>query len=349
LGPALDGAQAPSVRNPVMRVRRLAVARMTVRKPGYLGRFTAGFKFASPAAAQRTTDIASTFLAGYNILAEGGTWQQVRSQAGSVPRYFRPFFYEGAAMGFGPFSWHTGCGIGAFESFANGLSPGTVYQNYVGFGWWLGTIYHRRPRRIARIVSGLDFRYRLLCYEGIGFRAGFLSAGRQAVATCVQDGDTPAVHVWYQGYGRSLWFVYMGDIAAAVRAATTVRSPYARDCISGLGVGVAYSYLDRIADLEQICREIPAGLLADFEQGLSFGWEARQLADSDLFGQHTAVLAPELRADVEQRVADVHRVRDALLSAGDETDFYIRWRRDLVELRRAAVPLFPSRPAQSAR
>ncbi|HEX8005871.1 MAG TPA: DUF1702 family protein [Trebonia sp.] len=322
---------------------------MTVRKPGYLGRFTADFKFASPAAAQRTTDIASTFLAGYNILAEGGTRHQVRAQADNVSRYFRPFFYEGAAMGFGPFSWHTGCGTGAFESFANGLSPGTVYQNYVGFGWWLGTIYRRLPRRIARIVSGLDFRYRLLCYEGIGFKAGFLSAGRQAVPTCVQDGDIPAAHVWYQGYGRSLWFVYMGDIAAAVRAAIKVRPPYAGDCISGLGVGVAYSYLDRIADLEQICREIPVGLLAEFEQGLAFGWEARQLADSDLFGQHAAVLAPELRADVELCVADVHRVRDALLSEGDKTDFYRRWRRDMVELRRSARPLFPPTPAKPAR
>jgi len=319
---------------------------MTVQNPDYLRRFTAGFHFADPAAAQRTTDIANTFLAGYNILAEGGTPWQVRSQADSVPRYFQPFFYEGAAMGFGPFSWHTGCGTGAFESFANSLSPATVYQNYVGFGWWLGTIYHRWPRRIARIVSGLDSRYRLLCYEGIGFRSGFMSAGRRATATDVRPGDVAATHVWYQGYGRGLWFVYMGDIAAAACAATMVGPQYVSDCVSGLGVGVAFSYLDRITGLEHICREIPSGLLAEFEQGLSFGWEARQLADGDLFGQYMAVLTRELRAQVERRVADVHRVRDGLLRQGDETDFYYRWRRGLVEIRRATPPLFPPCPTK---
>jgi hypothetical protein len=322
---------------------------MTVRNRDFLSRFTAHFHFADPASAQRTTEIASTFLAGYNMLAKGGTQAQVRSEADSVPRYLRPFFYEGAAMGFGPFSWHTRCGIGAFESFASGLSPRTVYQNYVGFGWWLGTIYHRRPRRISRIVSGLDFRYRQLCYEGIGFRSGFMSAGRQVTATEIQDGDIPATHLWYQGYGRSLWFVYMGDIAAAARAATMVRPSYVSDCVSGLGVGVAFSYLDRIADLEHICRAIPAGLLADFEQGLSFGWEARQLADRDLFGRYTAALTPELSAHVDQCVADVHQVRDGLLRDGDETDFYNRWRRELVEIRRARAPLFPPSPAKPAR
>jgi hypothetical protein len=250
-------------------------------------------------------------------------------------------------MGFGPFSWNTGCGYGAFQSFANALSPATVYQNYVGFGWWLGTIYHRRPRRIARIVSGLDFRYRQLCYEGMGFRSGFLSAGRQVTATDIQRGDVPATHVWYQGYGRSLWFVYMGDIAAAVRAAIAVGPSQVNDCVSGLGLGVAFSYLDRIADLDHISAEIPAELLADFEQGLSFGWEARQLADRELFERYTALLAPELRARVDECVADVHLVRDDLLRDGVEADFYNQWRRGVAEIRRASAALFP--PVRTAR
>lgn len=316
---------------------------MTVRKPGYLRQFTAGFHFADQAAAERTTEIASAFLAGYNVLAAGGNQSQVRSRADSVPRYLLPFFYEGAAMGFGPFSWNTGCGYGAFESFANGLSPATVYQNYVGFGWWLATIYHRRPRRIARIVSSLDFKYRQLCYEGIGFRSGFLSAGRQKTVTAIRRGDVPATRAWYQGYGRSLWFVYMGDVAAAVRAAIALGPSLVNDCVSGLGLGVGFSYLDRIADLEHISREVPAELLADFEQGLSFGWEARQLADRDLFGRYTALLSPEFRARVDECVADVHLVRDDLLRDGVEADFYNRWRRGVTEIRRASAALFPAR------
>lgn len=319
---------------------------MTTQDPGYLRRSTDRFHFADQEAARRTSEIASTFLAGYNVLAAGQGPETVRSGSADVPRYLRPFFYEGAAMGFGPFSWHTGCGLGAFESFAGQLSPATVYQNYVGLGWWLGTMYGWRPRRIARIVSQLDFRYRLLCYEGMGFRDGFLSAGRRATPRGVHGQDVPAAHVWYQGYGRSLWFVYMGDMAGAVRAARAVRPDYVRDCVSGLGLGVAFSYLDRIADLEQSCHQVPPHLLAEFEQGLSFGWEARQLADRELFDRHAAALPPEARARVEGAVTDVQRVRDGLLRDSDEAGFYARWRRGLVAIRRAAPPLFPPSPAR---
>jgi hypothetical protein len=138
----------------------------------------------------------------------------------------------------------------------------------------------------------------------------------------------------------------MGDIDGAIRAASTVRTAYVGDCISGLGLGVAFSYLDRIADLEQVCRQVPAHLLAEFEQGLSFGWEARQLADRELFDRHAAALPPEVYARVANAVADVHRIRDGLPRDSDKGDFYVRWRRGLVEARRAAPPLFPPSSAR---
>jgi enediyne biosynthesis protein E3 len=318
---------------------------MTSRDPGFLSRATDQFQFADPSSAQRTSDIARTFLAGYNILANGGSPAEVTSAAAGVPRYFRPFFYEGAAMGFGPLCWHTGGRIGMFERFASALSPATVYQNYVGLGWWLGTIYRWRPRRIARIVSGLDFRYRLLCYEGMGFRDGFLSAGRRMTPAGVRATDSAATGVWCQGYGRSLWFVHMGDVAGAIGAATAVPAARVADCVSGVGLGVAFSYLDRITDLEQACRQVPGHLLAEFEQGLSFGWEARQLADRDLFDRHAAALPPAARCRVEKAVAGVQQARDRLARNGDQGDFYVRWRREVVEVMRGA-PVFPPSPVR---
>jgi len=344
-GPGKTGARPPASRARRGRARRRVVAMMTSQDPGFLRRATDQFQFADPLSAQRTSDIARTFLAGYNILASGAGPAAVTSAAAGVPRYFRPFFYEGAAMGFGPLCWHTGGHIGAFEGFARALSPATVYQNYVGLGWWLGTIYRRRPRRIARIVSVLDFRYRLLCYEGMGFRAGFLSAGRRMAPAGVRVTDSAATDVWYQGYGRSLWFVHMGDVAGAIRAATAVGAAHAADCVSGIGLGVAFSYLDRITDLERACRQVPRHLLAEFEQGLSFGWEARQLADPDLFDRHAAALPPAVRRAVGTAVASVQQARDRLALDGDESDFYVRWRREVVEVMRGA-PVFPPSPVK---
>ncbi|WP_170215950.1 DUF1702 family protein [Asanoa ferruginea] len=330
-------------RTRIARLRARAVARLTTRDPQFLRRVTTDFPFADEAAAQRTVDIATTFLVGYNLIAGGADAPAARDRATEVPRFFRPFYFEGAAMGFGPFALRTGGGLGGFEDFARALSPATVYQNYVGFGWWLGTFYRGRAGRVARVVAELDPRYGLLCYEGIGFRQGFMSGGRRTRPTDIRRGDVPATHVWYQGYGRSLWFVHMGDTAAAARSALRVPEPYVGDCISGLGTGVAFSWLDRAADYARFYQAVPERFRAEFDQGLSFGWEARQLADRELFDASLRCLPAPVVADVDERVGDVHEVRDALVAAGDHTDFYNAWRRGVVRRRRSGKPLFPAR------
>jgi hypothetical protein len=334
------GVRAPFARAHIARLRARAVARLTQRDPGFLRGFTADFPFADEVAARRTTDIANTFLSGYNVLAAGAGVAEVRARAAEVPRYFRPFFFEGAAMGFGPLTMRTGGDLRAFEDFARHLSPATLYQNYVGLGWWLGTFYRGRPGRVARVVAGLDARYRLLCYEGIGFRQGFMSAGRRIRATDIRRGDVPATHLWYQGYGRSLWFVHMGDAAGASRSILRVPAAYRGDSFSGLGTGVAFSWLDRAEDYRRFHRAVPADFRPEFEQGMAFGWEARQLADRELFDEHIGRLPEPLVRVVDARVAEVERVRDDLAGEGGHDDFYNDWRRRVVRLRRAEVPMY---------
>jgi len=335
----ISGGRAPLARARIARLRARAVAKLTTQNPDFLRRFTTDFPFADEAAARRTTDIANTFLAGYNLLAAGAGVAEARARSAEVPRYFRPFFFEGASMGYGPLVLRTGGGLGGFKEFARELCPATLYQNYVGLGWWLGTFYRGRTGRVARVVGGLDERYRLLCYEGIGFRQGFMSAGRRVTATDIRRGDVPATHLWYQGYGRSLWFVHMGDAAGASRSILRVPAAYRGDSFSGLGTGVAFSWLDRVEDYERFHRAVPADFRPEFEQGMAFGWEARQLADRELFDEHVGRLPEALVRVVDQRVAEVQRVRDEL-AAGRSNDFYNDWRRGVVRLRRAGEPLF---------
>jgi hypothetical protein len=339
----IPGGRAPFARSRIAGLRARAVARLATRDPGFLRGFTMDFPFADETAARRTTDIANTFLDGYNLLAGGADPHDVRARAAEVPRFFRPFFLEGAAMGFGPLCLRTGRKLGGFEDFAAELSAATLYQNYVGLGWWLGTFYRARPGRVARVVSGLDERYRLLCYEGIGFRQGFMSAGKRVAATDIRRGDVPATHLWYQGYGRSLWFVYMGDAAGASRAIDRVPERFRGDSFSGLGTGVAFSWLDRADDYERFHRDVPEGFRAEFEQGMAFGWEARQLAGRELFDELIGRLPDGLVRTVEERVAEVQRVRDQLAADGRTDDFYNDWRRCVVRLRQAGRPLFPER------
>lgn len=338
--PRTERVHAPFRLGRLGALRSAAIARLCVQDPEFLAKVTATFAFADERSAIRTVNIANTFLAGYNLLASGGGPAHVAAEARGRDRYLRPFFYEGAAMGFGPYAMHRRLPPGYFEVFASALSPTTLYQNYVGYGWWLATMRGRFPRRIAAIVSCLDFRYRLLCYEGVGFRDGFMAAGRPRQFTGLPAGESPAKHLWYQGYGRSLWFVYMGDLDSAIRVAVGLPAAYLGDAVSGLGTAIAFSWLDQIDRLHKLHRTVPAALRPEFEQGLSFGWEARQLSDRSLFDQHVGRLDPSSQARVNRMVEDVQLVRDRLLRAAHVPDFYNTWRRLVVQLRRETSPLF---------
>ncbi|MGP4024116.1 DUF1702 family protein [Actinomadura sp. 3N407] len=285
-----------------------------------------------------------TFLLGYNAVARSRHPQHVQPELDRVEPYHRPFAYEGACMGFGPWAVMALKGYGSFEPLmVKGLAPRTVYQNYVGLGWWLGMWYSRRPARLAQVAGQFDYRYRLLVYEGLGFRSGFLRGGApDATAPFLRHGPV-ARHVCYQGYGRSLWFVFMDDLDGAHAAITRLPENVRGDCYSGLGLGCAFSRLDRPGLAVETAARIPDAYRPDFLQGAAFGWEARRLADPVYFLELTGTQPEELRAYIRGAVETVHSVRDRLIDDGWRQYFYQMWRR---ETRSATCP--PPEPAATS-
>lgn len=256
---------------------------------------------------ERVRAIVRAFLRGYNAMAVARAPDDVHGALAGVDPYFRAFGYEGAAMGFGPWALRRRVGYDAFEATAAALSPATVYQNYVGWGWWLGLWYRARPTALARRVDRLHPLYRVLVYEGMGFRAGFMSGGDPRVLRRFAAFGAAARHVGHQGFGRSLWFSRMGDPEGAGRVIETLHPDVRGDAYSGLGLGCAYSWLDRAGELPGIADGIPAAHRDDFMQGAAFGWEARKRSSPELFDRLTAGLpaAPRAVAIVRETAATV--------------------------------------------
>jgi enediyne biosynthesis protein E3 len=230
-------------------------------------------------------------------------------------------------MGFGPWAYLNGRRLGDFDAVMGAFHPATVYQNYVGLGWWLATRpVLARPRATAAVAGQLHHRFRLLPYEGIGFRAGFLGAGRTTVTRTFAAHGRDRTHVCFQGYGRSLWFVCMGDLGRAAALIGALPAGVRGDCWSGLGLGYAYSWLDRADALDSVIAAVPLGARPDFRQGAAFGWEARQLADRQLFDSLTGRLDPALRDYIAASLAAVARTRDDLDERGVRDSYYQAWR-----------------------
>lgn len=293
------------------------------RSPDALAPVMARFRVWDPWKRARIEAIARAFLAGYNAMVAADSLDDVRAVLDPLPPYYRPFAYEGAAMGFGPWAWLRAAGLRAFEAVAHTLSPLTLYQNYVGFGWWLEML---RPGAVAEAAARLDDRYRLIVYEGVGFKTGFLRPQDPDAVRRFDRFDADARHVCYQGWGRSLWFAYMDDLAGAASAISALDPSVHGDCYSGIGLGVAYSMVDRGEALDDVLRLVPAAGRAEFLQGAAFGWEARQLADRPYFDEETSRMTPARRREIEEAVAAVHHSRNALEAAGTRAAFYQQWR-----------------------
>jgi enediyne biosynthesis protein E3 len=284
-----------------------------------------GFAVADGWSRQRVVDIVESFLRGYNALAGARRPADAYAELAGVEPFLRPFALEGAAMGYGAWALVNGRRLGGFEQAMKAHSPQTVYQNYVGLGWWLGLVCRGRPGAFMRSVGRLDPVYRLLAIEGAAFRAGFLSGGDRGSLERFRRMPDAAVHVAHQGFGRSLWFSRMGRLDAALHVARALPDRFHGDAVSGLGLACAFSWLDRVAVFQQLLDAVPERLRLDFLQGAAFGWEARRRADRALFEETIAGLPEAQRAAIDDGLAAVDAGRRDLEPAAPPA-FYEAWR-----------------------
>lgn len=241
------------------------------------------FACTDPAVQARLENIGGVFLHGYHAALQDAEQSVLAHKLDRVDQEHRGFAYEGAAMAL---SLLDGISLrrNAFSCFAAGAGKQHIFMLHVGAGW----AYARLPWlrwRIESVIRKLHPVLRWLVMDGYGFHQGYFHFKAQ-----FQSGNSAARlsqnarHVFYQGLGRSLWFVNGADVREIAGTISRFPSTYHSDAWSGVGLACAYAgglAQDEIAQIRH-----RSGLHASaLAQGAAFAAKARALAGNP--AQHT--------------------------------------------------------------
>lgn len=220
--------------------------------------------------------IGRTFLRGYSAAMTCDNQNSLVSALDQIQPEQRGFACEGAAMALALLDGILFRGD-QFSRFAKGPGHRHIYMLHVGAGW----AYARLPwtrRRIERAFTKLDPVLRWLAIDGYGFHQGYFEGKAQAISGLSTSGlSEHGRHVFYQGLGRSLWFVDGADVHSIRRSIFQFSPLYHNDAWSGVGLACAYAGGITSAAIEELRQE--SGLhAAALAQGAAFAAKTRQLA-----------------------------------------------------------------------
>ena len=265
---------------------RPLVVRALARRPDEVARRAKHFAIVDARGRELVARLGRAFIDGYNAMLGADRLASVAREGAHVAPHFRPFFFEGAAMGYLPRGYHDpSCDATRAERALLELAPDFRYLLYVGLGVWVGFRHARRIDRLERLSADLDPLYAPLCYDGFGFKAGFFDVAAGASPERRFARCPPALRRFaYQGFGRALFFVHMEDEAAYERTRAVVAEIHRDDLESGRALALAFTGIDRPAEL--LAHVARAGTGPDRAArllGLTWALAARSMTDPAYF------------------------------------------------------------------
>ncbi|MVO98893.1 DUF1702 family protein [Paenibacillus lutrae] len=271
--------------------------------------------------------VLKAFLTGSNgVLKPVLRMADVREElAHQFPPFYRGFAYEGVGLGLGvKASLSLGKGR-RFESYLHQLSPGHLYQYYVGLGWYLSIRHRFDYEAMAGWLRQLDSRYAPIVFDGVGFKTALYHyRENKQIIQKLTSFPYPYQRVCYQGLGRSLWFLHEFDLKEVSAEIETLPSSFRNDAFSGAGIAVAYSMFDQVAHTAEADLQIPLAYRASFRQGLAFGWEARKLQDPAYWQRQMQICPSSVSTKVNHYVDCVHQAEQRI-EAGAAESYYFKW------------------------
>jgi hypothetical protein len=139
-----------------------------------------GITVEDPICLRRIREILTAFFSGFECgLKTPGELRRVEE---TVDPFLRPFFHEGAAMGFVPHGYlgltSRKTSLLGFEE-AFGEEDPCPLMSYVGLGFWLGFQHSKGIAKMDACAADLrQKKYRHLVHDGYGFKVGFFDFPR---------------------------------------------------------------------------------------------------------------------------------------------------------------------------
>jgi hypothetical protein len=236
-----------------------------------------GFSGAKPEIRDRLEHIGTIFLLGYHAALQENELHALSGRLEQVASEHRGFAFEGAAMGLA-LRDSIVPGSSRLTEFMEGPSKRHVYMLHVGAGW----AYARLPWlrwRIEKVLRKFDPVLRWLVLDGYGFHQGYFHF-KTPVSSAVNRLSPDARHVFYQGFGRSLWFVHGCDFHQIAKTISGFPTIYQGDAWAGIGLACAYAGGATSPDMEEAVL-LASCFTSALAQGAAFAAKARQLAANE--------------------------------------------------------------------
>jgi hypothetical protein len=258
-----------------------------------------GFTCTNPEIQSRLENIGRVFLRGYHAALQHRDQSALAELLTQIELEHGGFAYEGAAMALA-LQDRIFLSRGALYRFIEGVGSQHIFMLHVGAGW----AYARLPwmrRRMEAAISKFHPVLRSLVIDGYGFHEGYFhwkDRPGPEVRPLVLSED--GRHVFFQGLGRSLWFIKGANVSEISGAVAAFHPSYHGDAWSGVGLACAYAgglAADAIAKLRQEAGSHAAALA----QGAAFAAKARQFAGNP--AQHTELACEILCGMPTERAA----------------------------------------------
>lgn len=276
-----------------------------------------------PADVQRVNTILASFAEGFNAMIARPAADAWQRYCDARPALFEPFAHEGAAMGYTVRKLMR-YRPAEFERRIVKPRPEMRYLYYVGLGFWSGIRGHS-PRRVDRIVEGLDPLHRYLCYDGYGFKHAFFDFPKKPDALRRLDGLSGyARSAAYQGVGRALWFLYLDRPDLLIEKMRGL-GDHAIDAAAGAGLASVFVFPDRIEVAQRLGRQLPVEWRDHFHLGMCFALKARSINDQDQFERWLAGAPQPVRDAAYASIRECDRI-ELLVRSEPGGDGYRQWR-----------------------
>lgn len=189
-------------------------------------------------AVQNMDTIKSMFQQVQHIEITNENLPEVFAKLDTSDAVFRSIAYEAAAMNAALKDLEQGSELNFWIHFATSKEATPhLTQIHVGLGWALAQQQVDPTPYLAELSPML--RYRVL--DGYGYYEGMFRRRKSIVAKQAPGflGGT-ALSAYYQGLGRSMWYINNGDVEATANMLESIGGDNQEDLWRGLGIAVSY-------------------------------------------------------------------------------------------------------------